>query len=303
METLDEIKEYISTHEYFFEVGVFILLTVIIGFITNRFFQRLIRKAAEEKDAKLTNYQFLRRFVVALIYVVGFSSAVYIVPPLKTMAGSVLAGAGIFAVAIGFASQQALSNVVGGIFIVVFKPFQINDRLTVRGTMTGIVEDITLRHTVIRNFENQRIIIPNSVISDEILVNPDFINDRICKYIDVGISYDSDIDLAKKIMAEETAKHPFFIDPRNGFDIENGVPLVVVRVLSLGEYSVNLRAWAWAKDSPNGFVMSCDLYESIKKRFDKEGVEIPLPHRTILIKNQDKIEVKKGDENLKSQEK
>lgn len=285
MENLETILEYYKSNEVIINVIGIVLITFIIGYVTNRFFLRLIRKASEQGNAKLTNYQFLRRFVVALIYIVGFSAAIYMIPPLKTMAGSILAGAGIFAVAIGFASQQALSNVVGGIFIVVFKPFQINDRLIVRGTMTGIVEDITLRHTVIRNFENQRIIIPNSVISEEILVNPDFVNDRICKYIDVGISYDSDIDLAKRIMAEEVEKHPFYIDPRSQVDIENGVPLVVVRVLALAESAVNLRAWAWAKDSPNGFVMSCDLYESIKKRFDKEGVEIPYPHRTIMMKN------------------
>lgn len=287
METFKEILEYFDKNETFFEVGGILIITFIIAYFTNRFFRRLVRKASEQKDAKLTNYQFLRRFVVTLVYIIGFSAAIYTVPSLKTMAGSVLAGAGIFAVAIGFASQQALSNVVGGIFIVIFKPFQINDRLILRTNLVGIVEDITLRHTVIRNFENQRIIIPNSVISEEILINPDFVSDRICKYIDVGISYDSDIDLAKKIMAEEVEKHPFYVDPRDDLDKENGVPLVVVRVLGLGEYSVNLRAWAWAIDSPNGFVMSCDLYEAIKKRFDKEGVEIPFPHRTLVMKKQE----------------
>ncbi|MFT4761973.1 MAG: small conductance mechanosensitive channel [Paraglaciecola sp.] len=286
MEILKEIEVYYTDNYLIANLIGTILITFVTGYLTDRFFKRLIRKASEEGNSKLTNYQFLRRFVVTLVYIIGFSAAVFIIPQLKTLAGSVMAGAGIFAVAIGFASQQALSNVVGGIFIVIFKPFQINDRLTVRGTMTGIVEDITLRHTVIRNFENQRIIIPNSVISEEILINPDFVNDRICRYIDVGISFDSDIDLAKKIMAEEVERHPFYIDPRNELDIETGVPLVIVRVVSLGEYAVNIRSWAWAKNSPNGFVMSCDLLESIKKRFDKEGVEIPFPHRTMVMKDE-----------------
>jgi small-conductance mechanosensitive channel len=285
MNLFDQIYEYYIRYDLIINVIGTLLITFIFAYLTDQFFKRLIAKTSEEGNAKLTNYQFLRRFIVTIIYIVGFSAAIYIIPQLRTMAGSVLAGAGIFALAIGLASQQALSNVVGGIFIVIFKPFQINDRLTVRGTMTGIVEDITLRHTVIRNFENQRIIIPNSVISEEILINPDFVNDRICKYIDVGISYDSDIDLAKKIMAEEVEKHPFYIDPRSALNKLEGVPLVTVRVVALGEYSVNIRAWAWAKDSPNGFVMSCDLYESIKKRFDREGIEIPFPHRTIVMKN------------------
>ena len=151
--------------------------------------------------------------------------------------------------------------------------------------MIGIVEDITLRHTVIRDFENKRILIPNALISDEIIVNSDFTDDKICKWINVGISYDSDIDKAKSIMEDEVRKHPLLIDVRTPEQLEEQAPLVPVRVLSLGDSSVNLRAWAWAKDSADGFVMECDLYESIKKRFDAEGIEIPFPHRTLVYKN------------------
>jgi len=147
------------------------------------------------------------------------------------------------------------------------------------------VEDITLRHTVIRDFENRHILIPNTVISNEVIINSDYKDDTICKRIDIGISYDSDIDLAKKIMAEEVAAHPLHTDTRTPQQIEAGEPKVMVRVLSLGEYSVNLRAWAWAKNTGEGFIMGCDLYESIKKRFDKEGIEIPYPHHTLLYKN------------------
>jgi len=70
-----------------------------------------------------------------------------------------LAGAGILAVAVGFASQAALSNIISGVFVVIFKPFRVGDRLKIN-ELTGVVEDITLRHTVIRDLENKRIIIP-----------------------------------------------------------------------------------------------------------------------------------------------
>lgn len=206
------------------------------------------------------------------------------IPQLRVVATTIFAGAGVLAIAIGFASQQALANIVGGIFIVIFKPYKITDRVELRGTMNGIVEDINLRHTVIRNFQNQRIIIPNSVISNEILINSNYEDDRITKWIDMGISYDSDIDLAKKIMAEEVTAHPLFVDARTEEQIENGEPLVNVRVIAMGESSVNLRAWATTKDAADAFVLGCDLLESIKKRFDKEGVEIPFPHRTIVEK-------------------
>jgi len=267
-------------------VGIFFGIvgaTILIAYLVNKFFQRLIKKSAKDLQNDPTNYQFIRHLSVALIYVVGFALAIYSVPGLKTIANSMLAGAGILAVAISFASQHALSNIVSGIFMVIFKPFRVGDRLSVR-TFNGIVEDITLRHTVIRDFENKRILIPNALISDEILVNSDFVDDKICKWIDLSISYDSSIDDARRIIQEEVAKHPLHVDPRSADQINEGIPEVTVRVIGFGESAVNLRAWAWAKDSPDGFVLYCDLLESIKKRFDTSSIEIPFPHRTLVYK-------------------
>ncbi len=264
-------------------VGI-LLATILVAYIVDRLFKRLIRRSTDVMKSNPTNYLFLRHIVTAVIYVLGFAIAVAQVPSLRTIAASMLAGAGILAVAVGFASQAALSNIISGLFIVIFKPFRVNDRLTVQ-TNSGIVEDITLRHTVIRNFQNERIIIPNSIISDQVLINSSIIDDHVCRFLDIGISYDSDIDLAKSIMADEVRNHPLYYDVRTEEQIEAGTPDVTVRVLGLGESSVNLRAWVWARTAADGFVLSCDLFESIKKRFDREGVEIPFPHRTLVYKN------------------
>ncbi len=289
MDALLSSVEYISIF-----IGI-IIVTIIIASLVNRFFRKMIKKATEDMMNDPTNYKFLRHAIVAIIYIVGFSIAIYMMPNLRTLAGSLLAGAGILAVSVGFASQHALSNIIGGIFIIIFKPFRVNDRVSLRN-MQGVIEDITLRHTVIRDFENQRIIIPNAVISDEVIINANFLDDKICKWIDMGISYNSDIDLARQIMKEEIEAHLLSIDPRTPEQIENGDELVPVRVLSLGDSSVNLRGWAWAKDAPDGFKMKCDLLESIKKRFDREGISIPFPHRT-LVQGSDFVFTKdKGDE-------
>jgi small conductance mechanosensitive channel len=267
-------------------VGLFItviLATLMAAYLVNRFFKRLIRRSTSDLNNDPTNYQFLRHLINAMVYMTGFGVAIYSIPDLRALASTFLAGASILAVAVGFASQQALSNIISGVFIVIFKPFRVHDRLSIQ-QLRGVVEDITLRHTVIRDFENKRIIIPNTVIGNEIIINSDFAEDKICKFIDIGITYDSDIDKAKLIMFEEVVNHPLHIDPRSKEDLDKGVPEVIVRVIMLAESSVNLRAWAWADNSPDGFIMMCDLYESIKKRFDKEGVEIAYPHRTLIIK-------------------
>ncbi|MEM7575554.1 MAG: mechanosensitive ion channel family protein [Bacteroidota bacterium] len=260
-----------------------VLLTILLAYLINRFFLRLIRKSTAHLNNDPTNYHFLRHSLRAIVYIVGFSIAIFQVPQLRTVASTLLAGAGVLAVAVGFAAQHALSNIISGIFIIIFKPFRINDRLTI-GPVGGVVEDITLRHTVIRDFENRRVLIPNSRISDDVIVNADFTDERICRFIEMDISYDSDPELARRIMQEEVTAHPLSIDVRTPEQLEAETPRVMVRVLSLGDSSVNMRAWAWAKDQADAFAMGCELLESIKKRFDQEGVEIPFPHRTIVQK-------------------
>jgi len=101
----------------------------------------------------------------------------------------------------------------------------------------------------------------------------------------VHISYESSITNAKKVMAEEMGNHHLYIDPRSQEDIENGVPRVTVRVLELQENGVLLRGWAWAEDAGKSFVLSCDLYEAIKNRFDLEGIEFAYPHRKVYVQN------------------
>nr|WP_299169521.1 mechanosensitive ion channel family protein [uncultured Allomuricauda sp.] len=263
---------------------VIILLTFVVAYLVDLFFKRLIRKSTEEMKNDPTNYKFFRHAIRAVLYVTGISIAIYTMPSLRVLANSLLAGAGVLAVAVGFASQHALGNIISGIFIVIFKPFRVNDRLSL-GELTGIVEDITLRHTVIRDFENRRIIIPNSKISDEIIINADFGDDKICKWIEIGIAYDSDIEKAKEIVKNQIINHPLSIDNRTPKEIAEGMEVAPVKVIELGESSVNLRGFAWAKNSADAFNMQCDLLESIKLQFDKENIDIPFPHRTLIYKD------------------
>lgn len=286
---------------YLTALGI-IAATLIVGFVFNRLFRRFITRSTLIVKNDPTNYQFLRHTITAVIYIVGFGMAIYQIESLKAVAGSILAGAGILAVAVGFASQHALSNVISGVFLILFKPYRINDRIVVKDTLQGVVEDITLRHTVIRDFQNRRIVIPNSIISNEVIVNSDMLDEKVCRWIEVGISYDSDVQLAKAIMREEALKHPLHIDNRTPEQIAEGIDEVIVRVISFGESSVNLRAWVWANNQPDGFTMQCDLLESIKARFDAEGVEIPFPYRTLVFKNELDVKNKSQGEDMRQPE-
>ncbi|MBP7272424.1 MAG: mechanosensitive ion channel family protein [Saprospiraceae bacterium] len=276
---------------------IFIIFgTLIAGYIFNRTYSRFIQKSTAIIHNDPTNYKFVGHFLMAVIYIIGFSWAIYEVPKLRSLASSLLAGAGILAVAVGFASQQALGNIISGLFIVIFKPFRVNDRLKLRdNSLSGIVEDITLRHTIIRDFENRRIIIPNAVINQEIITNSDFGDDKICKFIEVDISYEANLETAKKILEHEILHHPLHIDARTTEQIANGDPEVPVKVISLGEYAIRIRGWAWTKDSASAFDLYCDIIENIKKRFDEEHIEIPYPHRIIIHRKEEDIKNIVGD--------
>jgi len=259
------------------------ILTVVIERVTRRILNKYFEKSSKHIKVDHTRYAVFKHLISAIIYMSGFGIAIYMIPSLRTLAISLFAGAGILAIIVGFASQKAFSNLVSGVFIAIFKPFRVGDIIKFTENL-GIVEDITLRHTVVRNFENKRFIVPNSIISDQIIENYNINDEKVCKYVEFGISYDSDMDKAMKIMKQEAEKHEFCIDTRTKEEKESKNPKVVVRVLGFGDSSVNLRAWVWAKDPRTAFVMGCDLNKSIKQRFDKEGIEIPFPYMTIVYK-------------------
>lgn len=104
--------------------------------------------------------------------------------------------------------------------------------------------------------------------------------------MDMGISYNSDIKKVKKIIQEEAMKHRLNIDNRTPEQIAAGEDRVMVRVTAWADSSINLQAWVWAKNPVDAFEMGCELYENIKYRFDEEGIEIPFPHRTLIMKKE-----------------
>jgi small conductance mechanosensitive channel len=264
---------------------VILVFAFIVSLIIKFSIGRFVRIASYKLKVDPTKYKFLKNAVDFFVYLIAIIIIFKSIPELNTFGNGLLASAGIIAAIVGFASQSAFSNIVSGVFLVIFRPFSVGDRIKVGQLYTGDVEDITLRHTVIRDFENKRIIFPNTVISSEVIINSTTSDEKVCMFIEVGISYASPIDKAMEIMRDEGQKHPFFIDNRSEEDVNANVPAVTVRVIQLADSSVQLRASVWAKDPSTGFALKCDLLKSIKERFEREGIEIPFPHRVVIMKN------------------
>ncbi len=280
---LSTVTEFLDQYP-FIKYGIVVIIAFTLAFIFSKIAKRAIRLTSKKLDIEKTTTNFISNAISFLFYLAALIIIFFYIPSLKSLGVTLFAGASIATALILFASQQAFSNVINGIFIVIFKPFRVGDVLKVGDMNNGIVEDVTLRHTVIRDYENRRVIIPNSQIGSDILVNSNINDEMIRNFVEFGISYDSDINKAFRIIQEEAQKHPNFVDNRSAEEKKNNVPPVLVRVIGFGDSSVNLRSYVWSKDHNSGFAMKCDLHKSVKERFDKEGIEIPFPYRTIVYK-------------------
>lgn len=275
------------------------LLISVLALIFALWVRRLIHSYVTSSSVLLkvdpTRYSFLKNASTFIIFSLAAFLIIYSVPELRSLGATLFASAGVVAAVLAFASQQAMSNIISGIFIVIFKPFRVGDIIETDSGRSGVVEDITLRHTIIKDFQNQRIIIPNTVISGQTIINANISDERIKRQMFFSISYDSDIDLAFRIIAEEAEKHPLFLDNRSVEEKKDGWPKVKCRVVDFLDSGVRLRADVWAANPGEAFELRCDLNKSVKERFDREGIEIPYPYRTIVYKSDQKANVQKTE--------
>ncbi len=283
----DKVVEFLnSTLGGFIGRVLLIALTILVMLvavkITNRLFRRVTDHMKSVNKSGATLAAFLRYPILFLIYFAAFAIIVSSIPPINAAMNKLLAAGGVLAVVFGLAGQEALGSVAAGVMILAFRPFVIGDVVNVVSEgVTGTVEEITLRHTVLRTIENKRVIIPNSTMNTSVVENADYGDKKVCLTMDVGITYESDLDRALAILADEVARHPDYLDRRTEEDKEKGVPLVTVRVNELADSAVVLRALLWGKDNGTTFAMRAELLRRIKNRFDAEGIGLAYPHLVV----------------------
>jgi small-conductance mechanosensitive channel len=173
--------------------------------------------------------------------------------------------------AIGFAMQDVLKNFVSGIFIYTDKPFKIGDWIQWDGN-SGIVEDISFRVTRVKTFDNELLTVPNSQLTDGVIKNP-VAKGQLRLQVPFGIGYDDDIERATDIILEEARDDEHILAD----------PAPSVRLTELGDSSVTLTSRIWIDDpSRADFVRTrAEYVQTVKRRFDEEGIDIPYPNRTL----------------------
>jgi len=162
---MKRLKNLLTDTEALIIFGVIIVATIIVASIVNRYILRKLTKRKIEQQIDVTSFIFIKHLIVLTIYFVGVAWGLLILPITKSFAHTILAGAGATTLIIGLASQQLLSNLMSGIFIILNKSFKINDIVEIQGNRGKVIE-INWHDTIIEIENKDTVIIPNSLISN-----------------------------------------------------------------------------------------------------------------------------------------
>ncbi|WP_336329299.1 mechanosensitive ion channel family protein [Haloarcula sp. CGMCC 1.2071] len=249
---------------------VFVAVFVLVYIIGKAIVIPIVDRSLKSRDLDTHARRPLKKIVsIGIVFVaisVAFGMAEYgnFLQSLATIAAAAT-------LAIGFAMQDVIQNFVAGVFIYTDKPFRIGDWIEWDGN-SGVVEDISLRVTRVRTFDNELLTVPNSNLTDGVIKNPVAKEQLRLKFV-FGIDYDDDIDEATEIILDEARAHPEIMDD----------PEPSVRLVELGDSSVGLQSRIWIKNpSRSDFVKTrAEYVKAVKQRFDAEDINMPYPNRTI----------------------
>lgn len=238
-------------------VGLILIVGLPVIFMLRRWAQSFITKRYATHYGMLAGKVVFYTGLITLIITVMGELGVSLAP--------LLGAAGILGIAIGFASQTSVSNIISGLFLIAEQPFKVDDIITV-GNHSGFVTSIDTLSVKIRTFDNRFVRIPNeTIIKTEVINNTRFPIRRF--NANISVAYKEDISKVREVLLDVAEK--------NEYALSEPEPLVIFDMY--GASSIDLLLLVWApKDE---FIqLKNSINEEVKARFDKDGIEIPFPH-------------------------
>ncbi|MCW1920937.1 mechanosensitive ion channel family protein [Luteolibacter arcticus] len=231
-------------------------LVLLVSGVLSRLLRHRLGQQGGDLLARIVRYGGYLMVLVAVLQEFGFNLA------------AVLGAAGIAGVAIGFASQTSLSNLISGLFIVGERPFEKGDIIEV-GNITGTVEEIGLMALTLRTFDNRSVRVPNEMLVKNTVVT---VTRYPIRRIDltIGVAYTESIDRVMRVLRGVADDHPAVLDEPETIIVFNG----------FGESSLNFMIGAWTIKE-DVLKVKNELPLRLKEAFDREGIEIPFPHRVL----------------------
>ncbi len=245
-------------------IALRVFIVLVIGFVVVKIINFSVGKATKKRFSQQTA-MLVRK---GIFYTGAFIILITALRLLGFKLTALLGAAGIAGMAIGFASQTSISNIISGLFLISEKPFAVNDVIKV-GDTTGIVLSIDLLSIKIRTFDNLYIRVPNEKIIKEELTNVTRFPIRRLS-IDISVAYKENLARVKELLMEITKNNPYCLN--------NPEPLFVIK--EFGSHGVELLLGAWFSKT-DYLALKNSIMQEIKERFESEGIEIPFPHISV----------------------
>jgi small conductance mechanosensitive channel len=243
------------------------IIILVVGRWIVKWVTLLIRKAFARSGMDETLIRFLDRFLYYILLIAVILAAADQVGIETTSFLAILGAAGL---AIGLALKDSLSNFASGVMLILFKPFAVGDAVTAGG-VSGSVQRIDIFNTIINTWDNQKVIVPNSKITADIITN---INANDTRRIDlvIGISYDDDTGKAKSLLTELVQADSRIL----------AEPAPKIALAEFADSSINIVVRPWV-NTLDYWDVRFDLMDRIKQVFDENNITIPYPQRDVHL--------------------
>ena len=308
---IDEVYKLLSEKlESWVEGGITLLPNIVVAFfiaIAFGIFAKVIGNVAGKIMRRTFESRQIASLLTSIIKSIVLIAGIFIALDfvgLKGTVTSLLAGAGIVGLAIGFAFQDMTENFIAGVAMGIRKPFEIGDVIEAEGVF-GNVKEINLRNTLVETFYGQLEVIPNKILFRNILTNYSYLGYRRID-VPVGISYADDIEEAAKVITDAMNEKDYVIKKEE----------TAVYAESFGDSSINLLLWFWIRypGEPGFMVVRHDAISTVKTVLEKNDILIPFPIRTLdfnakggdklnsMLKKQDERSSSKGNTNSSTEQ-
>ena len=265
---LSAVAEYIKTGPPIIMAGVVLVVSLIVLMIISK----ILKKALSKTTLDIS----LQKFFVKTLNIVGVVLiAICVLSTAGVSTTGLIAGFSAAGAAVALALKDSLSNIAGGIVLLITHPFVTGDFIEI-GSYSGTVKEIDILQTTLITADNKTIVIPNGLLSSDEVVN---YTKEPTRRVDltVSVSYDNDIELAKKSV----------IKAAKGISLVLSDPEPFVRVSEYSDSSVNLAVRVWCK-TEDYWEVHFTMIEKMRESFEKDGIEIPYQRLDVNIVNDDK---------------
>lgn len=251
---------------------VTIFLLRIISHLSQLWLKEWKFKTKTSADERLIPFlkKILKAVVIILAVIFAFNAWSINISPL-------LATAGIAGIAIGLAVKDSLSNILGGLQLVLDRTFKVGDKVELESGEMGVILDIGLRSTKLKTYDNEVVYIPNGYLANAKIKNFTHPDVSIRVNVEFGVEYGSDTEKVRKVVFEAVKKIDAVIDE----------PEPVVQFLKMSDFSLDFIARAWVKEYTEAYSTKIKMTDEIYNALNRAGISIPFPTHTVITKKEE----------------